>query len=179
MEKHSLLIGGIGDDAHSVGIGLLALGFREAGFFVKSLGIRNSLEQIFREAALFDVIMISNKNGHAELYLEHFYRLLSEFQGRHLAKKLWYLGGSLAVSESDFNVKKRFLGMGFDNVYPKPIAFTAILQDIRRDLERHSIAKRYTQASMDKACERVPLDCSELKTAKIAVAELQTDRLEV
>src|SRR6185437_14898973 len=178
-EKHSLLIGGIGDDAHSVGIGLLALGFREAGFFVKSLGIRNSLEQFFSQAALFDVIMISNKNGHAELYLQHFYRLLSEFQGRHRAKKLWYLGGSLAVSESDFNVKKRFLEMGFDNVYPKPIAFTAILGDIRRDLERHSIAKRHTRASIDKACERLPLDCSELRTAKITVAELQAERLEV
>ena len=140
--QHRLLIGGIGDDAHSVGIGLLALGFKEAGFYVKNLGIRNSIDAFFKLAEYFDVIMISNKNGHAELYLENFQRRHSEYALKAETPKLWYLGGSLSVSESDFAIKKKYLGMGFTNVYPRPIAFENVLDDIQRDLYRFEIPKR-------------------------------------
>jgi len=140
--QHRLLIGGIGDDAHSVGIGLLELGFREAGYYVKSLGIRNVLATFFKYASHFDVIMISNKNGHSELYLQDFSRLLNEFRLTNDSPKLWYLGGSLAVSESDFRVKKRFMNMGFTNVYPKPVPFTRILEDVEKDIFRCNILKQ-------------------------------------
>lgn len=140
--QYRILIGGIGDDAHSVGIGLLVLGFREAGFFVKSLGIRNSLEAFFEHAPHFDIFLISNKNGHAELYLHQFSRLLHQYQLSDNSPKLWYLGGSLSVSESDFRIKKKFIQMGFTNVYPKPIAFAQVLEDISRDVHRAAIPKR-------------------------------------
>jgi methylaspartate mutase epsilon subunit len=178
-ETHSILIGGIGDDAHSVGIGLLELGFREAGFHVKSLGIRNSLEEFFRHAPHFDVMLISNKNGHAELYLSEFYNLLSAFGLKDGRKRLWYLGGSLSVSESDFTIKKRFLQMGFDNVYPKPIAFSAVLEDIQRDLERHNIPKRRARERSAALYDRKKLDCSQLDTSRISVEQLDKERLEV
>jgi methylaspartate mutase epsilon subunit len=178
-EKHAILIGGIGDDAHSVGIGLLALGFSEAGFYVRSLGIRNSLREIFMQASAFDVILISNKNGHAELYLHDFSRLISEFQLNNKRKTLWYLGGSLAVSESDFSVKKRFLNMGFNNVYPKPIAFSPVFQDIQRDLDYYSIVKRHYNGSITKLYQRKPLDCTQLCTGKLTVDRLEKERLEV
>jgi methylaspartate mutase epsilon subunit len=140
--QYRILIGGIGDDAHSVGIGLLELGFKDAGFFVKSLGIRNSLSTFFEHAPDFDIIMISNKNGHAELYLQDFPQLLTQYQLTDDSTKLWYLGGSLAVSESDFQIKKKYLGMGFTNVYPKPIPFSQVLNEINRDIHQHSIPKR-------------------------------------
>ena len=75
--KHRLLIGGLGDDAHSVGIWLLALGFKEEGFLVRNLGIRNDVADFMRAAQDFDLIMISNNNGHAELYLQDFGQLLA------------------------------------------------------------------------------------------------------
>jgi len=140
--QHRILIGGIGDDAHSVGIGLLELGFKDAGFFVKSLGIRNLISSFFDHAPDFDIIMISNKNGHAELYLQDFARLMSQYKLTDDSTKLWYLGGSLAVSESDFQIKKKYLGMGFTNVYPKPVPFTQVLEEIRKDIYRFEIPKR-------------------------------------
>ena len=140
--QYRILIGGIGDDAHSVGIGLLELGFKDAGFFVKSLGIRNPLSAFFEHAPDFDIIMISNKNGHAELYLQDFPQLLAQYQLTDDSAKLWYLGGSLAVSESDFQIKKKYLGMGFTNVYPKPIPFSQVASEITRDIHLHSIPKR-------------------------------------
>src|SRR5688572_5864999 len=104
--KYKLLIGGIGDDAHSVGIRLLDLGFAEADFQVKNLGIRNDLNTFFQHAGKFDIMMISNKNGHAELYLQEFASKLALFRLSNDTPKLWYLGGSLSVSESDFHIKK-------------------------------------------------------------------------
>ena len=140
--KYRLLIGGIGDDAHSVGLRLLHLGFVEAGFYVVSLGIRNELADFFSKALAFDVIMISNKNGHAEFYLEDFSKLLGSLKLQDTSPKLWYLGGSLSVSETDFAIKKKFLQMGFTNVYPKPVAFQQILEDINADLSRFDIHKK-------------------------------------
>ena len=183
-EQHSLLIGGIGDDAHSVGIGLLALGFSEAGFHVHSLGIRNSLHIFFRLAPSFDVILISNKNGHAELYLGDFCRMMSEYRLRESRKNLWYLGGSLAVSESDLSVKKRFLNMGFENVYPKPVLFSTVSAEIRRDLEREAIPRRRIYGNAGPGgggglYERQALNCTFLNTGKLTLDQLRHERLEV
>jgi len=136
---HSILIGGIGDDAHSVGIRLLELGLRESGFYVLSLGIRNDIRTFFKYAKDFDVIMISNKNGHAELYLKDFPDLLNEFQLTNDTKRLWAIGGSLSVGESDFQVKKRYLGMGFSIVHPKPISFLQVVENIRQELGQNGI----------------------------------------
>jgi methylaspartate mutase epsilon subunit len=74
--------------------------------------------------------------------LQEFPALLHGYRLKDDQAKLWYLGGNLSVSESDFAVKKKFLGMGFTNVYPKPVAFDCVLDDIRRDVERHNIPKR-------------------------------------
>jgi methylaspartate mutase epsilon subunit len=178
--KHRLLIGGIGDDAHSVGIGLLELGFREAGYHVQSLGIRNSISTFFEYAQDFDIIMISNKNGHAELYLQDFPRLFHEFKLTNDSTKLWYLGGSLAVSESDFHVKKRFLEMGFTNVYPKPIPFTEVLSDIEKDIHIHNVHKKEVNYK-DKALQysAQPTDYESIIDRQWTTDELMTHRREV
>ncbi|GAA0555700.1 methylaspartate mutase subunit E [Chitinophaga japonensis] len=178
-EKHAILIGGIGDDAHSVGIGLLELGFREAGFYVKSLGIRNSLHEFFRHAPYFDAILISNKNGHAELYLQDFQRLMSEYLLKEKNTKLWYLGGSLSVSESDFSIKKRFLDMGFTNVYPRPVPFSEVLNNIKRDLEYHNIPKRNTRHRFSRMNKQKPINWSEVHTGRLSAEQLETERREV
>lgn len=140
--KYRLLIGSIGDDAHSVGIRLLVLGFKEKGFLVKSLGIRNDLSDFLVDEKDFDVVMISNNNGHAELYLQDFGRLLSMVRLARRTNNLWYLGGNLSVSESDHEIKKRFIEMGFTNVFPKPVHFEQAYAEVMRDLSRHNIGPR-------------------------------------
>ncbi|WP_217606514.1 methylaspartate mutase subunit E [Chitinophaga sp. GbtcB8] len=179
--QHRILIGGIGDDAHSVGIGLLDLGFKDAGFFVKSLGIRNLISSFFDHAPDFDIIMISNKNGHAELYLQDFARLMSQYKLTDDSTKLWYLGGSLAVSESDFQIKKKYLGMGFTNVYPKPVPFTQVLEEIRKDIHRHEIPKRESNYRKNRrrslVAEKLRVD--EITDRQWTREELTTHRKEV
>lgn len=177
--KHRILIGGIGDDAHSVGIGLLELGFKESDFYVKSLGIRNSLDQFFKHAAYFDIIMISNKNGHAELYLQDFPKLMTAYKLRDNSPKLWYVGGSLSVSESDFHIKKRFLEMGFTNVYPRAISFKQVLEDINKDIHRFNIPKReisYHEKSF--SCD-TKIDYDSIIDRKWTKEELNLHRKEV
>jgi methylaspartate mutase epsilon subunit len=139
---YRLLIGGLGDDAHSVGLWLLALGFKEEGFAVRSLGIRNGISDFVSEAKDFDLVMISSNNGHAELYLQDFGRLLSASRLSWNSEKLWYLGGNLSVSDPEHVTRKRFIGMGFTNVYPKPIGFRQIMTEVRRDLHEHNIHPR-------------------------------------
>jgi methylaspartate mutase epsilon subunit len=142
--SHSILIGGIGDDAHSVGIRLLELGLRESGFHVLNIGIRNDIRTFFKYARDYDVIMISNKNGHAELYLKDFPELLNDFKLQNDTPRLWSIGGSLSVGESDFQVKKRYLEMGFSIVHPKPISFFQVVEEIRQELGRNEIAPKAT-----------------------------------
>jgi methylaspartate mutase epsilon subunit len=136
---HSILIGGVGDDAHSVGIRLLELELKEAGFFVFNIGIRNTTEVFFRYAKDYDVIMISNKNGHAELYLHDFEERLHEFRLHNNTNRVWALGGSLSVSEADIAVKRKYLQLGFSIVYPRPVSFKVILESIRQELSRQEI----------------------------------------
>ena len=140
--RYSLLVGGIGDDAHSVGIRLLALGFKEEGFRVKNIGIRNQLEDFFREASNFDVLMISNNNGHADLYLQDFGRMLHGFKLSDSRKHVWYLGGHLSVSGDLHATKKKFIEMGFTKVFPKPVSFQEILSEVYEDLQRLAIHKK-------------------------------------
>jgi methylaspartate mutase epsilon subunit len=178
--QHRLLIGGIGDDAHSVGIKLLELGFREAGFQVVSLGIRNSIADFFRHARHFDVIMVSNKNGHAALYLQDFPYLLSAYRLTDDSPKLWYLGGSLAVSDSDFQVKKHFLSYGFTNVYPRPLPFFHVLHDIRKDLVLHGIPKKeFDYGKQWRAGAARKPDCGGIIDRQWTREELMTHRKEV
>ena len=55
-KSYRLLIGSVGDDSHSVGMALLEIAFREAGYFVENLRILNSLDDLFYRAKDFDAI---------------------------------------------------------------------------------------------------------------------------
>jgi methylaspartate mutase epsilon subunit len=114
-----ILLGGLGDDAHSVGITLLKWFFSNAGFRVSFLGIQNTLDDFFTHAADHEIIFISSLNGHAELYLSKFQSKLSELNDNH--RRLWYLGGNLSVSKPNDTVIKQFMDMGFTRVFPKPV----------------------------------------------------------
>jgi methylaspartate mutase epsilon subunit len=177
-DQYQLLIGGLGDDAHSIGIGLLALGFRDAGFNVLNLGIRNRIGDFYRWADRFDIIMISNKNGHAEIYLQDFEKQLNAFNLGNDNPKLWYLGGSLSVSMPDHLVKKKFLDMGFTNVYPKTVGFWQILDDVKKDIVRFGIPKRNATANqVVNMCP--PLDYSALSDTGYNDYDLQMERKQV
>lgn len=174
---YTVLIGGIGDDAHSVGIRLLELGFKEAGFFVKNLGIRNTIHDFFEHTSNYDIVLISNKNGHSELYLEDFPRLFTAFKLSDDRAKLWYLGGSLSVSEKEFETKKKFLKMGFTNIYPKPIAFEQILAEVRVDIEKYNVKQRDITGDLIRPVNTLPaLNFQKLIDRKLSLEELSIKR---
>jgi len=142
VKAYKLLIGSIGDDSHSVGMALLKIAFREAGFYVKHLGILNTLDDFFYKAEDFDAIFISCMNGHVDLYLEDFPRKLSTFQLGNSRPRVWYLGGNLSVQDDEETVIRRYLGMGFDYVAPKPVSWDVIYDRLMKDFHLKGIKKK-------------------------------------
>jgi len=140
--KFGILIGTIGDDSHSIGTTLLAIAFKEAGFRVKNMGILNSLDDFFYSANEFDAIFISCMNGHADLYLKSFPEKFNLFKNSNNMPKLWYLGGNLSVQASEETVIKKYLGMGFDYVAPKPVSSEIIMRQLGKDLYDRNIKKK-------------------------------------
>ncbi len=141
-QQHSILIGSVGDDSHSVGMTLLQIAFSEAGFLVKNLGILNSLGNMFEQAASFDIVMISCINGHADLYLDDFPRHLKQHALRGGDSTIWYLGGNLSVQEDYDELIRKYLYMGFHFVAPKPIPCEEIIERARRDLYKQKKGHR-------------------------------------
>ncbi|OPX98542.1 MAG: Methylaspartate mutase E chain [Syntrophorhabdus sp. PtaB.Bin006] len=142
MDAYRLLIGSVGDDSHSVGMRLLEIAFREAGFVVKNIGILNVLDDFFYQAGHYDAIFISCMNGHADLYLTEFPYKLSMFGIAHSAPKVWYLGGNLSVREEDEAVIRRYRALGFDYVAPKPASWDTIIKNLMRDFNNKGIKKK-------------------------------------
>ena len=137
-DKYHILLGGIGDDSHSVGIQLLKIGLTEAGYEVSKLGIQNDIENFFVSQDDFQIVLISNKNGHSSLYLQDYYKLIFQHINNN-PKQIWYIGGHLSVNESDETIIKRFLDMGFTKVFPRFISMNDIIQNLERDLIQKKI----------------------------------------
>lgn len=143
MKAYKLLLGSIGDDSHSVGMALLRIAFREAGFYVKHLGILNTLDDFFFRAEDFDAIFISCMNGHVDLYLQDFPQKLKAFNLGNSRPRVWYLGGNLSVQEPEEAVVRRYLRMGFDYVAPKPVSWDVIYNRLMRDFHSKEIKEKH------------------------------------
>lgn len=156
---YRLLIGGIGDDSHSVGMKLLTLAFREAGFFVKNIGILNELDDFFRSAKDFDALLISCINGHADLYLKDFPDKHNQFKLANSDPKVWYLGGNLSLQHDHEGVIRKYRKMGFDYVAPKPVPWDEIKENLLMDFHRKGIRESYVgQHLLDDQPETCSLD---------------------
>jgi methylaspartate mutase epsilon subunit len=128
--KYTILLGGIGGDAHSVGLAILRLALIADGYRVNYLGTQNSLEDFFRWAGFSNVVMISSLDGHARYYLRQF----PDYKKRYGVKgPLWYLGGNLDIG-SGIGFDKGFRDMGFDHVFVKFVDVTTVLESLRKEL---------------------------------------------
>ena len=128
---HSVLLGGIGGDSHSVGLITLRQALRSNGFRVYYLGTQNRLQDFCELAHFCNVVMISNMDGHARHYLREFQRLVIEFNAR---RPLWCLGGNLTVGDG-FGYEEYFLSLGFDRVYVKFVDISHVLRMLKADLQ--------------------------------------------
>ena len=128
---HTILLGGIGGDSHSVGLSILRQSLLINNYRVHYMGTQNRLEDFIRVAALANVVMISSMDGHSRYYLREFPKRLRE---RGLAQTLWYLGGNLHIG-TDGGYEKHFLEMGFNRVFVKFVDVCTVLQTLERDLK--------------------------------------------
>ena len=136
---YSVLIGSVGDDSHTIGMKLLELALRENGFFVKNIGILNVIDDFFYRAKDFNIIFISCTNGHADLYFQPFPYKLIHFKLGNASPKIWYLGGNLATGEDTETLIRKYRGMGFDYVAPKPVPIATIKRQLHEDIQRKGI----------------------------------------
>ena len=130
MEKKTIVTGVIGADVHAVGNKILTYALEEAGFKMVNLGVMVSQEE-FIEAAVetnADAILVSSLYGHGEIDC---YGLRDKCEEAGLTNIPLLVGGNLVVGKQDFEeVEKRFLAMGFTNVYPPNTQLDTTIADL-------------------------------------------------
>lgn len=137
MNTIKVLLGGIGDDSHSIGSTLIKIALEENGYFVNYLGIHNSLNDFINQCLEYDIILISCINGHTELYINGNDDSIKQI---NLYKnKVWYLGGNLSVDKDDKYIIDRYKNYGFTRVFPKPIGVEEILDCLKEDIKNKNI----------------------------------------
>jgi methylaspartate mutase epsilon subunit len=138
---HTILLGGVGGDSHSVGLTILRQSLVQNGYRVCYLGTQNCLEDFFRLAARANVVMISSMDGHVHYYLRDFVELMKRYEA-HATR--WFLGGNLHIGPAT-GFARQFLEIGFSRVFEKFVDINTVLQVLERELaEVEPIAEHLT-----------------------------------
>jgi methylaspartate mutase epsilon subunit len=176
MNGYKVLLGGIGDDAHSVGINLIALGLKEAGYFVHNIGIQNSVDDFFVLEKDYHAVFISSKNGHSGLYLNEYAKKII----RHTAeneKQIWYIGGHLSITEKNNEVIRRYMKMGFDRVFPNFIPMKNIIEFLENDIKKNKLRPYEVEKGNDFKLKDLHVD--EISDKKWDLKKLEEERIKV
>ena len=145
MSGPSVVVGTIGSDAHVVGITLLEHALKEAGFEVRNLGAQTSKEAFAEAAAETDAnaVLVSSLYGHAEQDCEGLHEAFTERD----IDPVTYIGGNLAVGQSDFEeVRRRFRKMGFDSVFDAEADFEDLVEALRAEFGIDERTSQLTRA---------------------------------
>ena len=137
MRGHTILLGGIGGDSHSVGLTILRQFLSSQGYPVRYLGTQNTLSDFFQMAGMANIVMISSMDGHARYYLRDFPSFRREFETNGT---LWYLGGNLGSNNGS---ERDYLEMGFDRVFLNFIELETVLNLLARDLNETEAVADY------------------------------------
>lgn len=137
MQGHTILLGGVGGDSHSVGLTILRQSLSAHGYQVRYLGTQNKLSDFFQMAGMANLVMISSMDGHARYYLREFPTLKREFKTNGT---LWYLGGNLGANSGS---ERDYLDMGFNRVFLNFIELETVLNMLERDLNGTEAVANY------------------------------------
>ncbi|HSR02984.1 MAG TPA: methylaspartate mutase subunit S [Proteiniclasticum sp.] len=134
MSNKTIILGVIGADCHAVGNKILDYSLTQAGYDVVNIGVLSPQEDFINAAIETNakVIMVSSLYGHGEIDCRGMREKCDEagLEGIKL-----YVGGNIVVGKQDFSeVKKRFIQMGFDRVYPPGTTVETALNDLGEDL---------------------------------------------
>lgn len=130
----TIVIGVIGADVHAVGNKIIEFTLQNAGYHVVNIGVLSSQEDFINAAIETDakLILVSSLYGHGEIDCRGMREKCVE---AGIGDILLYVGGNIVVGKQDFKqVKKTFLAMGFNRVYPPGTPIDDALKDIREDL---------------------------------------------
>lgn len=128
--NHTILLGGIGGDSHSVGLTILRQTLSGNGYRVRYLGTQNELGDFFQLAMLSNVVMLSSMDGHTSYYLREFPELMRRYK---IQGPLWYLGGNLHIGDAP-GYETLFREMGFHRVFVNFVDVETVLETLERDL---------------------------------------------
>ena len=144
MSVPSVVVGTIGSDAHVIGITLLEHALKDAGFEVRNLGAQTPKEAFADAAAEIDAnaVLVSSLYGHAEQDCEGLHEAFAERD----IDPVTYIGGNLAVGQSDFEeVRRRFRKMGFDTVFDAEADFEDLVEALRAEFGIDERTSRLTR----------------------------------
>jgi len=130
----TVILGVIGSDAHVVGITILEQALSAAGFEVINLGVQTSQDEFVSAAKSHDAeaVLVSSLYGHARQDCEGLHEEL-DAAGLDV---LTYVGGNLAVGQSDFEeTQATFRQMGFDRVFDAETDPEEAIRTLREDLQ--------------------------------------------
>jgi methylaspartate mutase sigma subunit len=146
--KPVLVLGVIGHDVHIIGVRLLEIAFREAGFDAVNLGISVSIDE-FIEAAIevdADAILVSSLYGHGELDCQGFREKCVE---AGIGDILLFAGGNLASGIREWTkMRQTFIDMGFTNAYPPGLTPNEAVAEITAELSGRGIVPRTDAAEL-------------------------------
>ena len=136
MNQHTIVLGVIGSDCHSVGNKILDAFFSQQGYRVVNLGVMVSQDE-FIDAAVAnraDAILVSSLYGHAEIDCDGFRRHCVQ---RGLDHVLLYVGGNLMVGKTSREaVVRKFEALEFDGVFTAADDIEQVAARLKADLEK-------------------------------------------
>ncbi len=173
--RHSVLLGGLGGDSHSVGLHILRQALSARGYDVLYIGTQNPLESFWTYAPAVNLVMVSCMDGHARSYLRSFPELRLAHADGH--QPLWFLGGNPAV-EDLVGGERLFRAMGFAEVFLGFVGIETVLEAVARALEGEAV-RPISEALKVHAGRHLPLLPAWLSDERQPEAELMSERRQV
>lgn len=138
--RPTLVLAGIGADAHTVGLSLLRHTLTAGGYDVVFMGIQNDIDDVRRVARHADAVLVSVMDGHCLHYLRDF-----EPDAGDGDTPLWYIGGNLAIDDGS-GLSDHLRARGFHRVFVKYVDLAVVVDLLHRDMSGRTPRGRGTWA---------------------------------
>lgn len=133
MSQIKVLLCVLGNDIHVVANRMLEILCVEQGCQTRNLGALSATDEILQEIELFRpaLVLVSTLNGQGYFEAKKLMNQLRARKSQTIRPDMW-IGGNLFVGDYDDRDARRYLEMGFDQVFSRPTdfsVFTAALGD--------------------------------------------------
>lgn len=137
MSQLKVLLCVLGNDIHVVANRMLEILCAEHGCHTKNIGALTSPEEILQELDRFEpeLVLISTLNGQGYFEAK---KLMLQLRTRKptLSRPAFWIGGNLFVGDYDDKESKRYLELGFDRVFSRPVDFDVFTRALAEFLQR-------------------------------------------